>query len=202
MADDPKLAEFRDKNIALMKEIDDLKAKYDGIDPVAVAADRAKLAEFVKAKPDARIAELEAALATEQAARTEAQRKADTHRVRDTLRAKGLAAGVLPAALDMFLDKAEPVFTLVNDTVQARADKFSKSRPGELITPDEWTTDAIRAFPFLFAKSSGGGAAPKSGLFSGSSSQKQLVDPSPQQLGQHAAAIAKGELKVVYSNEQ
>ncbi len=55
MADDSKLTEFREKSVALLKEIDELKTKYDGIDPAAVATDRAKLAEFEKAKAHERV---------------------------------------------------------------------------------------------------------------------------------------------------
>ena len=36
--DSPKLAEFRSRNIALMKENDDLRAKFEGVDPVEYRA--------------------------------------------------------------------------------------------------------------------------------------------------------------------
>jgi hypothetical protein len=182
--DTTKVAEFRSSNIQLMKDKDALRAALEQRHPDETQ----------------RLSELEAALAAEKTARADAQAKADRGLLRDTLRSKALAAGVLPAALDMFLDKAEPVFTVVNDAVQARPNTFSKSRPGELLSPDEWIVDATKEFPFLFGRSSGGGADPKPGLFGGGSNVKELRDPTPQQLGEHAAAISRGELKVVYSS--
>ena len=64
--DHPKVAEFREKNVALMK-------KFEGIDPEIVAADRVKLAELEKAKPNERIAALEAELTTEKGIRAAAR---------------------------------------------------------------------------------------------------------------------------------
>lgn len=192
--DHPKVAEFREKNITLLRDL----ARFDGIDPEAVRVDRLKLTELEKAKPDGRVATLEAELVAEQAARAEAQKKVNRGVLRDTFRAKALAAGVLPAALDICLDKAEPIFTVVNETVQARPNTFSKSRPGELLTPDEWIVESTKEFPFLFGRSAGGGADPKPG--GGCANVRELRDPTPQQLGEHASAIAKGDVKVRYSS--
>lgn len=203
MADDSKLAEFREKNIALLKEVDALKeslkefeafkTKYEGIgDPEAIKAERLKLAELEKTT-----ATLETQLAAEKAARTEAQEKATKSRVRDALRVKALPAGVLPAALDIFLDKAEGIFTMEGDVVKAKPNTFSPTRPGELLTPDEWIANATRDLSFLFAPSKGSGAIGNHGTTGGSRSG-ELRNPTPQQLGENAAAIARGDLKVVY----
>jgi hypothetical protein len=188
----PKVTEFRVTNIEQKKEL----AKFDGIDPEAVKAERLELAELKRAQPT--VAELQAELARERSARTDAQQRADSVRVRDTLRTKALAAGALPAALDMILDKAEPQFTIVDNAVQARPNVFSRARPGELLTPDEWMADAIREMSFLFGRSSGGGATHHRGV-SGDARIRELHNPTPQQLGEHAAAIARGEIKVVNS---
>ena len=199
--DAAKLSEFRNNNLALLREVEELrplKTKFEGIDPEAVKADRLKLTELEKTKPEEsrRLTELEAELAAEKTARASAQGKADRGLLRDTLRSKALAAGVLPAALDICLDKAEPVFAVVNETVQARPNTFSKSRPGEPLSIDEWLTGAMKEFSFLFAASVGGGADPKRG--GGAGGAKELRNPSPAQLGEHAKAISRGELKVVY----
>src|SRR5205809_8079866 len=74
--DHPKVVQFRENNIKLTKEVEELrplKTKFEGIDPAAVAADRAKLAELAEAKPDARIAELETQLAAEKTARADVE---------------------------------------------------------------------------------------------------------------------------------
>src|SRR5262245_18480209 len=70
--DTAKVSEFRDNNTGLKKEL----ARFDGIDPEAVKADRARLAAFEQAKPDERISALEAKLA-------EANRRASSATLRD-----------------------------------------------------------------------------------------------------------------------
>jgi hypothetical protein len=52
--------------------------------------------------------------------------------------------------------------------------------------------------PFL--PSNGGGANPKPGG-GGPSGGKELRNPTPQQLGEHGAAIRDGKIRVVYDNE-
>lgn len=41
--------------------------------------------------------------------------------------------------------------------VQAKPNTFSKKRPGELLTVDEWLAETAREFPFLFMPSNGRG---------------------------------------------
>ena len=191
--DTAKVKEMRTNNIDLIRERDDLKG--------ALAADRAKLAAFEKANPTERITELEAQLAAEKGARVTAQQKADRSLLRDALRTKLLSTGVLPAALDIALDKIESAFETKDDVVVARPDHFSKAKPGEPLTPDEWILGAIKEHSYLFKASSGGGASPSSSLFGHASNQKVLKDPTPQQLGDPAtaAALKSGKLKVEYS---
>lgn len=104
---------------------------------------------------------------------TELQQNADRSRLRDLLRTKALACGAEPKGVDF----------------------FSPDRPGELLTPEQWLTTASKDLPFMFLPSRGGGANPLPGPRTNS---KELVNPTPQQLGQHADAIKRGELKVVH----
>jgi hypothetical protein len=198
----PKLTEFRNTNIELLKERDALKAKFDGIDPEVAKADRAKVLDLEKTNPDARLKVLEAELATEKAIRIETQRKADRSRVRDVLRVRATAAGVLPAAMDMLLDKAEPQFVMDGDVVKAKPNTFSPTRPGEPLSVDEWMTGALKDLGFLFGRSNGGGSDGRPGGGSGGDGKTVLRDPTPQQLGEHAKAIAAGEMRIVYSGGQ
>ncbi len=188
--DHPKVAEFRDKNVALLKAA----AKFDGIDLDAIKGDRDKIAAL-----EAKLAttpQLESELQVERTARVAAEVKANRAVLRDTLRATALAAGVLPAALDILLDKAEPAFEVKNDGVQARV--FSASRPGELMTPQEWVAGAIHEFPFLFGASSGSGSHPKRGGGTGDG-KRVLTNPTPQDLGRHASEIARGTVRIEYT---
>ena len=191
-----KLTEFRDKNIALIKDL----ARFDGIDPEAVKTDRAKLVEIEKAKPNERITELEGQLAAEKTARAEVEQKAATNRVRDTFQTKASALGARPNALDIISGKAEALFTVVDGVIQAKPNTFSRTRPGELLTPDEWLADSAREFPFLFLPSSGSGSHPLPGGSGGTSGVPELRDPTPEQLGRHADDILAGRMKVVTSS--
>jgi hypothetical protein len=194
--DTVKLEEFRTNNVKLLKDL----SKFDGIEPEAVKADKAKLTAFETAKPNERITELETQLAAEKTARAEAEQKAATNRVRDTIETKGLAIGLRPNAVDILRGKGEPVFTVVNGVVQAKPNTFSKTRPGELITVDEWLADQAREFPFLFLPSSGSGAAPQPSGGGTVSNVPELRDPTPEQLGRHADEIMAGKLRVVTSS--
>jgi hypothetical protein len=180
--DHPKVVEFRTSNVELLKEREALKAK---------------LTDLERANPDARISALETALAAEKAARTQAQEQADKSRVRDVLRVKALAAGVLPGAVDILLDKAASTFTMEGDAVKARPDKFSPTRPGELLSTDEWIASATKEFSFLFGPSSGSGAETRPGGSGSSTTVRELRNPTPQQLGEFAAEIKAGRVKVV-----
>jgi hypothetical protein len=186
-AQDPRVPEFRDNNIAKNKELEALRAKYEGVDPDAAKADRLKLAELEKAAP--RVAELEAQLAAEKS------RSADA-RVRDAFRVKVTAVGAEPKGVDMLANMAAPLFTIEGDLLKARPDTFSPTRPGEPLTANEWVANAVAEYPFLFAASTGGGAAPSKYV---ASRGNELRDPTPQQLGQHAGDIAAGRMRVTYS---
>jgi hypothetical protein len=119
------------------------------------------------------------------------------------LQAKAVAAGVLPAALDILLQKAESLFEVTNGAVQARPNTFSPSRPGELLTVDEWVTGATQEFPFLFATSGGGGAPARHGAPGRTNDGKKvLTDPTSRELGQYASEIAKGTVRVEYTADQ
>ena len=199
--DSAKVAEFRATNVTLMKERDELRTRFEGIDPETVKADRAKLAELKKAKPDVRIAELETALATEKAASAEAQKRATRSVLRDTLRTKLLAVGVLPAAVDIALDKADPVFAVVNDTVQAKPNTFSKTRPGEPLTPDDWirghdssSSHSCSRRPVAVAP------APVAGIRRRAATE--LRDPTPAELGEHSAELRPARCALLHSGGQ
>lgn len=187
-----KVAEFRENNIKLTKDL----VRFDGIDPVAVAADRSALAELQKAKPDARIAELEAALATEKTARTAAQALADVSVLKSTIADKFLKAGGRASATEFMVAKAKELFTVENGVLVGKV--FDPTRPGEKLTVDGFITMQVKESDFAFLPSSGGGAT--TSRSSGSTGVKELRNPTANELGAHAAAISRGELKVVYDN--
>lgn len=195
MADDPKLAEFRDKNIELMKQLAELTTKYEGIDPATVAADRARLAELEKAKPHERITELETQLATEKAARTSAQAAADASILTSTVTAKFFAAGGRPGAAEFIVSKAKDALTIENGVIVGKV--FDPNRPGVKLDVDGFIAMQVKESDYAFKNSGGGGADPKRG--GATSGANELVNPTPQQLGEHAADVKAGRIKIVYT---
>jgi hypothetical protein len=204
-----KLSEFRDKNIALMKELDELrplKVKYEGIDPDATAKlteAEAKLATFdgvdpaeyrlLKARPDAtkRAAELETDLATEKAAHAATKFKTTTT-------VEFLKTGGRESAVDFIATEAAKVFAADGTTKE-----LSTINPGVPLTVAEWMKQQVAVSDFAFNPSRGGGAGPVQGggvhRLGAHTRQNELRDPTPQQLGAHASDIANGKLKVVYT---
>jgi hypothetical protein len=191
------ITEFRDRNIALLKEIDDLKAKYEGIDPEAVKADRIKLAELEKAKPHERVTELETKLAASETARLEAQKQADTFVIESKIADAFLKAGGRPEARAFIVAQSVGQFVVENGVLKGT--KHSPARPGEPINVAEWLTLQTRENAFCFFPSSGGGASGSRGSGSGTGG-KVIRDPTPQQLGEFAADIKAGKVRVEYSS--
>lgn len=188
--DAAKLSQFRSSNIELLKERDALKAKFEGIDPDEHKTLKARAAgdpdDVVKLKLD---------LASEKAGRVDAQQKADRAVFTQTVSGEFLRVGGRPEAADFMVAAAEKVFA-VNDGALT-TDAFSPSAPGSKLTMAEWMDGQLRAAAFAFKPSTGGGAAPSTRI--AHSNGNELRDPTPQQLGQHAGAIARGELKIVHS---
>jgi len=193
--DTAKVKEFREHNIGLTK----LKEKWGDLDPVAVKAKLDAFGDLDPVAAKAAIAKLAAgdgedvvalklALATEKGRAASAQAKADRGVLREALRDKLLAAGVLPAALDIALDKAEPVFTLTGDVLVAKA--------GGPASVDEWILSATSDFAFLFAPSRGGSASPKASVLGAHSNAHVLKNPSANDLGKFASEIASGRMRV------
>lgn len=183
----PKLSEFRDRNIDLMKERDVLKAQTD--------ADKTKLAELL-AKPDAtkQAADLEAQLAAERAAHAATQLK-------HIVSSEFLYAGGRASAIDFIAAAAGKVFAMEDGAVVTK--EFSAANPSESLSVKEWINKQIQVADFAFQPSSGGGARSSTmpaTAFGARSSQKVLKNPSPQDLGANASAIAKGAIKVEYSD--
>jgi hypothetical protein len=220
-----KVVEFRDNNIKLMKEVEELRplkttlAKFDGIDPDAARAAITKTAALQNAgvqKPDDIAAMIKVAvdaankpladqLAASHAATLAAQKRADDATLRETVVARFVKAGGKAKASDFTIAKALEVFDVKDGKVVAKADRFSAEKPGNPLDVDEWMQQHAREHDFAFEPSKGGGANPAPGGTGGSvgrPGQTILKDPTPQQLGENAAAIGKGTVRVEYTNQQ
>lgn len=216
-----RLSEFRNNNISLTNELEELrplKAQYEGIDPNAARSAMLQVEELGKKgvkKPDDVQTQISAALndftskvveplksqleASEQA-RQDAEHEAERGLMRSKIGEEFIGMGGKPGAMDFILGKAENIFGVIEGKVSARENQFSTNNPGEPITPKEWLTQQATSVEtdFAFNASNGGGASPKPGASSSSQAQK-LVNPTPSQLGANMDAISSGKVVVEYS---
>lgn len=182
--DSERLPEFRDRNTQLLKQL----AQFEGLDATAARAALAKAKDT-----DPKVAELEAALAAERAARTAAEATAGASVLKAAVTAAFTKAGGRPKAAEFITSKAAEVFNVVNGNVTTTT--YSSARPGELLNLDEWIVLQAAEHDFAFAPSSGGGARPSGGGH-GPTDQSVLVNPSPADLGRFAADIAAGRKRI------
>jgi len=207
-----QVAEFRDKNIEVIKERDALKttvAKFDGVDPEefrTLKAEQEKLkgkgvkgADDLQAVIDAAIAKankpLVDKLAAEEQARLKAQQAADSARFRELVSADATKAGVTAKSLRHVLREAEEKFELKDGALVPRVGVKHPTEPLKELTPTDWLQDLAKSDDNLFAPSTGGGA---NGSGGNGGSAKVLVNPSLAEKGKHIDDIAAGKVVVEY----
>lgn len=204
-----KLAEFRDNNIRVMKENDQLKEKLQGFDGINLeeysrlkaeheklkqqgignSADLAKLFEQQIAKAVKPLQDkLDAAEAKSREADLRlAQKAVDEHITRFAVK-----AGVDPDVLPDVLQRARQVFTFKDDAVVAMKGDlpiFSSERPDQPLGAEEWLSTLPKAF---FKPSAGGGAHGSDG----NPAAKTLVRPDAVTIGKNLEDIASGKIAV------
>lgn len=176
--DKSKLDEFRTTNVALMKQLDDLKKQFEGIDPEQVrklAEDKRKLEEEQAVKNG----EVEKLIASRlQSAKADfekrfgavtSERDALTARLSELQIDQGVIAAATRGGLQLrqsaipdLTSRARSMFRLENG--EARAfDQDGKVRVGSNgaapMTLDEWVQTLVADAPHLFEGNSGGGAS-------------------------------------------
>ena len=171
-----KLEEFRSSNVALLKERDELKARFAGIDPEAVRAleeEKRRLEEAAQLKAG----EFEQVLAARvKGARGELEQQlAGVRGERDALHARlavveidqavlreATQRGLRATALPDITARARTTFRLVDGVPQAFESDGRTPRAGrDGVTPlsvAEWVETQVTAAPHLFADHAGGGA--------------------------------------------
>ncbi len=180
--DSPRLSEFRKNNLALIAERDALKAQAE--------ADKATVAELTAKKPDT--SKIEADLA--------AERKAYAALLlRATITQEFQKQGGRSSACDFMVGEAARAFTVEDGKLVAK--EFSSSDPSQPLSVEEFIAKQATVASFAFQPSHGGGArgSVPGARFGAPSKQNVLKNPTAQQLGQHAADIAAGRIKVEHS---
>jgi len=191
-AEKSKLDEFRNSNVALMKERDDLKKRFEGIDPEAVrklAEEKQRLEDDQRVKAGEFDKVLDGRL---KAAKTEWDKQlATVSSERDTLVVRLTAIqieqgvteaatkrGLRATAIPDITARARTVFKLVNGVPTAFDSDGQIVRPGKdgvkPMTLEEWVDTQVSEAPHLFESNAGGGAA---GNGSGGAGSRSVKNP-------------------------
>lgn len=222
-ASDAKVAEFRTTNIGLMKELDALKPeleKFKDLDPEAARAALAKvealgkkgikdvddvdtkvksiITEMQKPFNDA-IAKLNEQLAASNAKAEADAKRADAYLLQSQISDKFNKIGGKAKATDFIIGLARDTFEVKDGTVVAKTGKFNPEKPGEQLTVDDWLASTVKEHDYVIEPSKGGGAPPQKGsgpVPNVRPGQTVLKNPTPQELGQYAADIRAGKVKV------
>ncbi len=191
-----KLDEFRTNNLALAKERDEMKQRFDGIDPEearAVLADRAKLEQekqlkagevekVVEGRIKAVKADLEKQVGNLTTERDSLNARLTAIQIDQGVITVATKRGLRPSAITDITARARIVFKLVNGAPAAfEADGKSVRYGRDGLTPmtlEEWVDTQVSEAPHLFESNAGGGAA-SNAAGGGAGSRPQGLQKNP-----------------------
>jgi hypothetical protein len=175
--DKSKLDEFRSTNVALLKERDELKQRFEGIDTgqvKALAEEKRRLEEAAQLKAgevekvvEGRVKSVKGELEKQISALT-AERDALTARLTSIQIDQGVLTvatrrGLRPTAIPDITARARSIFRLANGVPTAFEPDGKTLRYGkDGLTPmtlEEWVDAQVSEAPHLFESNAGGGAA-------------------------------------------
>lgn len=191
-ADKTKLDEFRTNNVALLKQLDEQKQRFDGIDPDEVrklAEEKRKLEEQQQIKAGEIEKVFEARMKSaktdfdKQLGSVTAERDALNGRLVAIQIDQGVVAaatkrGLRATAIPDITSRARTVFKLVSGVPTAFDADGSTVRTGKdgsaPMTLEEWVDSQVSEAPHLFESNAGGGAA---GNGSGGAANRSVKNP-------------------------
>ncbi|HEY9173458.1 MAG TPA: hypothetical protein VI136_14320 [Verrucomicrobiae bacterium] len=177
VADKARLDEFRQSNVTLKKELEDLRAKFDGIDPEEVrklATEKQRLEEERQLKAgevdkvvENRVRSLKSdwdkQLATVTGERDSLTSRLTSIQIDQGVLTAATKRGLRPTAIPDITARARTVFKLVNGGPRAfEADGQTVRYGRDGVTPmtlEEWVDTQVADAPHLFESNAGGGAA-------------------------------------------
>ncbi len=187
-----KLEEFRATNVAILKERDDLRKRFEGIDPDAVrqlAEEKRKLEEAAQIKAgevdkvlSARLkAELDKVHAPVVAERDALHGRLTAIQIDQAVVTEATKRGLRATAIPDITARARMTFKLVGGVPQAfEADGHNARMGKDGVTPmtlAEWVDALVSDAPHLFEANAGGGAA---GSGSGGAGNRSGKNPFAQ----------------------
>ncbi len=171
-----KLDESRNSNAALTRERDELKQRFDGIDPDAVralAAEKQKLEEaaqiksgevekVIEARTKSLKSELQKQIASLTGERDSLNARLVTIQIDQGILAAATKRGLRATAIPDITSRARSTFKLVEGVSTAFADDGKTVRAGKdgatPMTFDEWMDAQVSEAPHLFESNAGSGA--------------------------------------------
>jgi len=177
LPEDPKLAEFRDNNRKLNKELnearDELK-KFDGLDVAKYKEYEStqqklkdgelikagKIDELLNSKLDPIKKEFQTKLETSEKKNQQLNSQLETLMIDEALTKLGATKGLRPTAIDDMIARGRKIFKLKDGKPAALGDDGAQARDksGNPITMQTWLDSLATDAPHLFQSSSGGGA--------------------------------------------
>ena len=171
-----RVDEFRDTSTSLRRQMDEMTAKFDGIDPerfreLSVQADKVrdkrlldagKVDEIIAERVNAMKADHERTIGGLNTDRARMQAQLEGLVIDTAIRDAASKAGVRATAVDDVLLRGRSLFRLQDGkAVPMEGDKPVYGKDGETMGIGEWVGTLTDRAPHLFEQSSGGGSAGK-----------------------------------------
>lgn len=201
-----KLAEFRDNNRKMHKDLEELRElqkKYENVDPDEYRKLKQRLDDLDKrgvGKPDDVQAAIDKALEpykkkleAEERARAEAQEKFINAEFTRHVSDLALKHRVRPDSVDLVVPLAKQKFEYKDGSIVSREGVKHPTEPHKDYQPTDWLSDLIKERPNLFETSEGSGAGGNRGR---KPAGKVLINPTPEDMGRLSKEIASGEVRV------
>lgn len=168
-----RLDEFRDNNIKLAQERDELRQRYEGIDEkkarelLAIAQNEkdkklieaGKVDELLAQRVDAMRTDYEEKLTSETTKSVKLQEKLESLLIDGALRDEAAKAGVRASAIEDVLLRGRAVFKLVEGKAMPfENDEIIYSKTGEPLRIEDWVKALSTHAPHLFEPNKGAGS--------------------------------------------
>lgn len=204
-----RLDEFRNNNVTLRRQMEELEARFAGIDPdqareLAIKAqkerdkkliDAGKVDELVNERVSAMRGEHEQVTTSLKTQNATLMAQLEGLIIDNQLRAAAAEMGVLASAVDDVLLRGKRVFSLEGNAAVAKdGDKVLYGKNSEPLGIKEWVGDLTAHAPHLFQPSTGGGSRDQTGGVGPAVGRVEKYD----QKGflANLEAIAKGKVRV------
>jgi hypothetical protein len=188
-----QLAQFKDVNV---EEYKSLKTKVTELEKTGVK-DKDSVAELIKREVEKAVNPLQETIKQREQSEKAAQEALQRQGLENQLREAGTKAGVDDRAMRDYINRGLEVFKLQEGKAVPRKGDvplFSKVKPAEELSMDEWARDLQTEAPFLFKPSKGGGAG--GGIGADRTQPVRILSDDPIEFGNNLEDIAAGKAVV------